>query len=94
MDNDKYGQTYFWCCGITVDGVRCGAATTGCDRNYGIGSVGVYGDMGGRVCGRHQNILILMICFIFHSFNMFSMYIYYLESIYNISFIVGSSLIS
>ena len=46
--------------GSGVDGGRCGSAATGRDRNDGIGLVGGSGSVGGRVCGRHQNILKLM----------------------------------
>ena len=33
---------------------------SGQDRKYGIGTVGGYRALGGRVCDRHQNILNLM----------------------------------
>ena len=42
--------------------------TLGQERRYGIGPVGGYGAVGGRVCNRHQKIFNLM-----SSLNMFSM---------------------
>ena len=33
---------------------------SGWDQKYGIGLVGSYGDVGGRVCDRHQNIFNLI----------------------------------
>ena len=38
---------------------------SGQDRKYGIGLVGGYGAVGGRVCDRHQRILNLMSSLIF-----------------------------
>ena len=32
----------------------------GQDRKYGIGTIGGYGTVGGRVCDRHQTIFNLM----------------------------------
>ena len=59
-NNNKSGVTSVWCCGITVDGGRCGASAAGWDRKYGIRPVGGYWAVGGRVCNRHQNIFDLM----------------------------------
>ena len=51
--NNKSGEIALWCCGSVVGGGRCGASNARRDRNYGIGLVGGYGSMGGRVCVRH-----------------------------------------
>ena len=61
-NKNKYGKTDVICCVGGFDGGICGAAAAVWDRNYGIGLVGGYGDVGGRVCVLHQNILKLMVC--------------------------------
>ena len=55
-----------------VDGGRYGAAATVRDCIYGIGPVGGFKVMGGRVCDQHQNILKVMRSLIFQSCNIFS----------------------
>ena len=58
VNNHNYGQAAVWCCGSAVDRGSCGAAAAGQDRKYGIGPVGGYVAVGGRVCDRHQISLI------------------------------------
>ena len=74
-NNNKSRQTFVWCCGSVVDGGSCGAAAEGWDCIDGIGPIGSYEVVGGRVCSQHQNILKLMSFSIFHCCNTFSVYI-------------------
>ena len=58
----KYGETAIWCYFGEFDGGSCGYVAVVREQNYGVGSVGGYGAVGGRVCSRHQNIFKLMSC--------------------------------
>ena len=57
-NNHNYGQADVWYYGSAVDRGSCGAAAAGQDRKYGIGPVGGYVAVGGRVCDRHQISLV------------------------------------
>ena len=54
---NKCGKKYVRCCNIGVDGGIYRDYTAIKDWNYGMGPIDRYGSVGGRVCGRNQNIL-------------------------------------
>ena len=64
-NNKKFKQTYIWCCGSVVDGVKYKAAAMVWNQDYGIVLVIGYGAVGSRVCDQNQKILKLIISFSF-----------------------------